>query len=409
MEENPTLRPVEAFPVKADGEDYICLRDPQGFASRPIFLNRVLVFLVSRMNGKNSLRDIQADYVRATGEILPMEQLKSLVEQLDEQLYLEGTRFEAFYARMVAEFLQAPARPAFHAGNAYESEAGALKDQIMGFYRDLEGPGLEPARDSKPPVRGLISPHIDFHRGGPTYAHAYGTLSGQPPIRRFLLFGTCHTPMRRRFALTRKHFETPLGRIETDVEFVERLASRLPANYFDDEISHRGEHSLEFQSVMLKYAMRQSESFTIVPVLVGSLHDIYTNGSTAGENQEILGLVEAIAFARAEMPGRDVVIAGADLAHVGRRFGDERGPTVDSMTEVARLDRKFLALVEAGDAEGMFQSIAAEDDRRHVCGYPPIYMALRVLGKTRGELLQYRQWTDFEAGAAVTFAALALY
>ena len=79
------------------------------------------------------------------------------------------------------------------------------------------------------------------------------------------------------------------------------------------------------------------------------------------------------------------------------------------MSEVARLDLKFLALVEAGDAEGMFQSIAAEDDRRHVCGYPPIYMALRVLGETRGELLQYRQWTDFEAGAAVTYAALALY
>jgi hypothetical protein len=57
----------------------------------------------------------------------------------------------------------------------------------------------------------------------------------------------------------------------------------------------------------------------------------------------------------------------------------------------------------------MFRSIAAERDRRRVCGYPPIYMTLRCLDEPRGQLLQYRQWTDYASGAAVTFAAMAIF
>jgi predicted class III extradiol MEMO1 family dioxygenase len=110
-----------------------------------------------------------------------------------------------------------------------------------------------------------------------------------------------------------------------------------------------------------------------------------------------------------EMPGGYVVIAGADLAHVGRRFGDASGPTPQSMERVEREDLEFLRFVAEGDADGMFRSIVADNDGRRVCGYPPIYMTLRTLDNPRGTLLRYRQWTDFDSGAAVTFAALALF
>jgi hypothetical protein len=36
-------------------------------------------------------------------------------------------------------------------------------------------------------------------------------------------------------------------------------------------------------------------------------------------------------------------------------------------------------------------------------------MTLRSIGRTEGKLLQYRQWSDLDAGAAVTYAALALF
>jgi AmmeMemoRadiSam system protein B len=110
-----------------------------------------------------------------------------------------------------------------------------------------------------------------------------------------------------------------------------------------------------------------------------------------------------------ESPNRLCIIAGADLAHVGRRFGDPEGPTAQSLEKAAREDRRFLKLVEEGDAAGGFRSIAADNDRRRICGYPSIYMTLRCMDNPEGKFLQYRQWADLKAGAAVTCAALAIF
>jgi len=408
MEETPQIRNVEAFPVQSEnGEPLLCMRDPAGFAERPIFLNQTLVFLVSRMNGRNSLRDIQADFFRSTGELLPMEQLRDLVEQLDEERYLDSERFRAYWELQIRDFTQAPVRPARHAYSAYEGEAGALEEQIRGFFSPPEGPGLDPHSDPKPPLRGLLAPHIDFHRGGPTYAHAYKRIAENSEVDRYILFGTCHTPMRQRFALTRKHFETPFGVMATDSEFVDQLALKLPQDFFQDEISHRGEHSLEFQAVFLKHALRKHPDARIIPILVGSFHDLCERGETPAQDGEIESFIRALRETMSGVSGRFVVVAGADLAHVGRRFGDPSGPTEGSLGLVEREDMRFLGMVAEGDAAGMFQSIADDKDSRHVCGYPSIYMTLRILEKTRGELLQYRQWADLEAGAAVTFAAMA--
>ena len=409
MDSAPKLRAVEAFPVQQEGEELICLRDPEGFAEGPVLLNKYLAFLVSLMTGQNTLRDIQADFMRATGELVAMEQLEGLVRQLDDHRSLESERFGEFYRDLVGKFLSSPSRDAAHAGSAYDAQPEALQCQLEGFFAHPEGPGPIAAPKPAGVLRGLIAPHIDFHRGGPTYAHAYRSLSEHPGGDRFILFGTCHNPMKRRFALTTKHFETPMGLVETDCEFVRRLAAGLSLDYFTDEFAHRAEHSLEFQAVFLKYTLRAAHSFKIVPILVGTFHDIYEEGNSASQNEEIGEFVTAVRSAMSAMPANYVVLAGADLAHVGRRFGDPSGPTQEAMESVGREDRRFLELVAAGDHDGMFRSIASERDRRRVCGYPPIYMTLRCLDRPQGQILQYRQWTDYESGAAVTFAAMALY
>jgi MEMO1 family protein len=263
--------------------------------------------------------------------------------------------------------------------------------------------------DGTRPLRGLVAPHIDFSRGGPTYAHSYRALANHSGANKFIIFGTCHTFMRQRFALTLKDYDTPLGAARTDKEFVTRLASKLSTDYFRDEFAHRAEHSIEFQAVCLRYILGDRANYTIVPILVGSFHDIYEIGGTAANDSGIQEMVNSVTEVMREQPGTYCIIAGADLAHVGRRFGDSSGPSVASLKEVETADRAFLKLVESGDAEGVFQSIASDGDRRHVCGYPPIYMTLRCIEHPRGELLQYRQWADLESGAAVTYAGLALF
>ncbi len=405
---HPRLRPVEAFPIQMNGQDFVCFRDPETLAEQPIFLNRTLLFLVSRMNGRHSLRDIQADYFRSTGEILPIETLENLVTQLDEQHYLDSPSFQSFYESLMQEYRAAPSRPARHAGSAYEANSDALVSQIQAYFTPPEGPGSDYSPDLFKPLRGLISPHIDFSRGGPTYAHAYRALADHPGADTYIIFGTCHSPMPQRFSISDKDYQTPLGAAQTDKEFVAHLIEALGGKYLD-EFSHRSEHSIEFQAVWLRYILRDKQEFKIIPILVNSFHDIYSRGETAAEDPEISKVVNTIREAMEQSAGRICVVAGADLAHVGRRFGDASGPTEYSLREIEREDRSFLELVEAGDAEGVFHSIAADNDCRRICGYPPIYMTLRCIDKPEGKLLQYRQWSDLNAGAAVTFASLALF
>jgi AmmeMemoRadiSam system protein B len=405
---HPRLRPVEAFPVQMNGQDFVCVRDPESLAEQPIFLNKTLLFLVSRMNGEHSLRDIQADYFRAAAEILPIETIEDLVTQLDEQHYLDSPSFQSFYESLIQEYRAAPSRPARHAGSAYEAGSDALISQIQAYFAPPEGPGGDYSPDFSKPLRGLISPHIDFGRGGPAYAHAYGELADHPGADTFVIFGTCHTPMPQRFSISDKDYQTPLGVAKTDREFVARLIDGLGEEYLD-EFSHRSEHSIEFQAVWLRYILRDKQEFKIIPILVSSFQDIYSRGGTAAEDPEIIKVVNTIREAMDQSSGRICVVAGADLAHVGCRFGDTSGPTEHSLREIGREDRTFLGIVEAGDAEGVFHSIAADSDRRRICGYPPIYMTLRCIDRPEGKLLQYRQWSDLNAGAAVTFASLALF
>ena len=110
------------------------------------------------------------------------------------------------------------------------------------------------------------------------------------------------------------------------------------------------------------------------------------------------GIVEAT-------PQRLSVIAGADLAHVGRRFGDAFDVDNTLVSAVEASDREDLQHVLAGDADCFYQSVMRDQNRRRVCGLNCIYAALRTVhGSIRdGELLHYDYAHD-PAGGIVSFA-----
>jgi MEMO1 family protein len=405
----PRLRPVEAFPVQRHGKNLICIRDPEAFAEQPLFLNQTLLFLISRMDGKHALRDIQADFFRATSEILPIEELEKIVSQLEEQRYLDGPAFQKYYQELVREFHESPCRPACHAGSAYPYNREELEVQLQSYFSHPDGPEMDASPVASKSLRGLIAPHIDFARGGPVYGHAYRALAENPGAGTYIIFGTCHSAMPQRFSICAKDYETPLGAAQADREFMARLSAKI-GNEYRDEFPHRKEHSIEFQAVWLRFILKDRPEFKIVPILVGSFHDLISDGKTAADDSEIRRFVHALRATMDESTDRRIcVIAGADLAHVGLQFGDSTGPTAESLHRVEEEDRAFLKFAEQGDAEGLLRSIASDNDRRRVCGYPPIYMTLRCLDRPEGKLLRYRQWSDSDAGAAVTYAAMALY
>jgi len=118
-EDYPRLRPVEAFPVDHEGERFLALRDPAGYAPSTVTLPGALVEIVALFDGAHSIVDFQAELVRRHGEIVPRAQIESLVSGLDQHGFMEGDAFEARRAAIDGAFLAAPTRPAAHAGGAY--------------------------------------------------------------------------------------------------------------------------------------------------------------------------------------------------------------------------------------------------------------------------------------------------
>jgi AmmeMemoRadiSam system protein B len=398
---------VEVFPARVSGHEVLCLRDPQQYCEAVVYVPAQAASILGLFDGQHSLLDIQAAFARRFGSLLFREQLLEVIQSLDEHLLLDSPRFAARRAEVEEGFRRARSRTAWLAGRSYSLEPGALRQQLDGYFTAAEGPGATPPSPSAAGLVGLVVPHIDFTRGGPCYGWGYRELEGAPPVDRWVILGTVHAAIERAFALTRKDFETPLGIVQIDQEFLDRLLAVGGSLYLEDELAHRGEHSIEFQAVFLRHRTPSASPVRIVPILCGSLHRFVEDRRSPGQEQGIQRFVAALRDTMATLGGRTVVVASADLAHVGPRFGDSRPITPGQLREVEDADREMLAAVESGDAEAVFHAVARDGDRRRICGLPPIYTAMRILPGAWGRLLRYTQWPDPQG--TVTFAAVALY
>jgi AmmeMemoRadiSam system protein B len=402
---SPRLRPVEAFPAAVDGRDVICLRDPSGLTEAVLTVPRPVVAILALLDGTRSMRDVQADIMRAHGTLVPSAQLEALVETLDRHLFLEGPRCEAERARQAAAFHESPTRPAVHAGRAYAGDAGSLAAQLDACFAPPEGPG--PVGPAGPPrLRGLIAPHIDFHRGGPAYAWAYKAVAEACDADCFIVFGTAHAGLDGHpFAATAKPYDTPFGPLPVDGEVLEAIRRRAPGDLFGAELAHRAEHSIEFQAVCLRYLFRTRDDVRIVPLLASFVHECLARGREPGSAPAVAGVLDAVRETMASVPRRYCLVAGADLAHVGPRFGDAEPVSRARLAAVESEDRALLSRVASVDTGGFFASVAADGDSRRTCGLSPIYAVLATLPAARGRLLRYGQWPD--AQGTVTFASVA--
>lgn len=398
-------RDIEVFPVEQDGRPLIGVRDPAGYTPSVLLLSQPLLAVVALFDGERSIADVQAEIMRRHGELIRREQVEEIEGALDEHGFLDSARFAERRRAVDAEYLAGPARPAAHAGGAYARDPGELRRAMDGFFTGPSGPG---AADWTTPagarVRGIIAPHIDFHRGGPAYAWAYRDLAERCDADCFVILGTCHAGMADPFALTGKDYATPIGTAVLDRDLVAAVSARAGQDCFASELAHRGEHSIEFQAVFLRYLFGARRDFTILPVLASFAHEALARGQGPEDDPRVPRFLEALGESVAASGRRIAVIAGADLAHVGPRFGDRAPLTPDDLGRLAHEDRAMLGAVEAADPRGFFETIAADGDRRRICGFSPIYALLRILGDVPGEVKHYGQWPDPQA--VVTYASV---
>lgn len=411
--DRPKLRPLSARRVEHAGESLVVLEDPSRLAESPVVLALdAYVHVVRHFNGLNSLIDVQGLALRTTSQYLELAAIRELVDQLDRALALEGPRFDA----AVRAFREARLRPAAMAGRSYPKEPSRLAADINRLFRGPGGAGLpalpppngDVAARPGSRLRAILSPHIDFHRGGPVYTWAYKNLVEQSDADLFVILGVAHQPCKRRFVLTRKDFETPLGVVATDQDYVDRLVEAVGPRFFDDELSHGGEHSIEFQTVFLKHAMGD-RPFTIAPILVGSFHDLMAKGADPMTDPEVSRFVGALRRAERESGRRVAYIGGVDLCHVGPEFGDPKPVDDALLSRIRSFDHDLLSRAEAADPAGWFRTVAEVGDRWRVCGLAATYTMLQTIGPCRGELLKYDQAVDNRGNCCVSFASMAFH
>ncbi|MCZ6601440.1 MAG: AmmeMemoRadiSam system protein B, partial [Planctomycetota bacterium] len=279
---------------------------------------------------------------------------------------------------------------------------------LEGIFSGGEANGLPDLTRQDGSLRGAIAPHIDFERGGPTYAHIYKVIGEEASASLFVIFGTVHASTEMTYTATSKHFETPMGKVMTDRASVERLTRRYGRDLFRDEFAHRSEHSIEFQVVFLRYLFPDLE-ISILPILCGGFHEHVTSGRSPMDDPAVADFIEAIREVIKESGKKPFFIAGADLAHVGLKFGHSEAPTPESCERLKGEDHLMLDHAVKGDGEAFYRSIQEEGDERNICGLSPIYTLLKVMDKPRGKVIKYAQSPDPTLPSVVSYAGVAYY
>jgi MEMO1 family protein len=413
LPEYPRLRPLVIMPIVDQERELLLVSDPLGVIPGQPALGMGALALLQLLDGSASVNDITAALMRDSKDLRVGNMVRDFIRQLDELLMLDSPRFHEAYRALRDAYHPLEIRQAALEGHAYPATAPELKSFLDENFLQavaLRDAARERVAAADAVPRALLAPHLDPRRAGGTIARAYLEIGTEPkePLR-VVVLGTGHTMMGDRFALTRKHFQTPLGKLECDTAFVDTLASALGEDAYHGELAHREEHSIEFQVLYLQRRLG-AQRVKIVPILCGGFLALLDDGLTPRQDEPTERFLAALRAAERWHGGATVYVAAIDLSHVGPRFDPREGKLDDrTRKEVEARDRAALDAAARGDADGWFAAIAEHEDSTRICGFAPTYLLLRAAagenGLGPGRLLRYQQ-SDEPDGSMVSTAAM---
>lgn len=232
------------------------------------------------------------------------------------------------------------------AGMFYPRDPSHLEQLLEKFFSGTTPDGA---------ALGIVSPHAGYIYSGQVAAHAFGSIA--PGFSgTFVVIGPSHRGYIN--CVSTIPWETPLGVVDTDTEFVEALDIET------DEFSHRDEHSIEVQVPFIKYRFPRAR---IAPVMMGQ-----QDYSSAIRLSEKIG--EAIKRTK-----RDVrIVASSDFSH----YVPEQKAKSDDLYAI----EPILNL----DTKEFYKRI--EERKVTACGYGPIAAMVTTcqnLGAKTAQLIRY--------------------
>jgi AmmeMemoRadiSam system protein B len=237
------------------------------------------------------------------------------------------------------------------AGMFYPRDPNHLEQLLTRFFS-----GSGASRDASLDAKGIVAPHAGYIYSGEVAARAYAAINAADFSGTFVVIGPSHRGFMT--AVSSVSWETPLGIIDTDTEFVESL------DIEQDEFSHADEHSLEVQMPFIKFRFPRAR---IAPVMMGE----QDGQSATALAKKILSAVKGTK--------RDVrIVASSDFSH----YVPESRAKENDLYAIEPLENL--------DTDEFYRRI--EQRNVSACGYGPIaamVIACHAMGAAKGKLIRY--------------------
>lgn len=379
----------------------LLIRDPYQFSDAMLLIPPQLVPCLACFDGEQTELDLRSSLVQATGDIQVGELEKHLFETLSKAGFLEDEAFEQIRTARVRDFADAPVRAASHAGSAYPEDLAGARAQLAGY---MQGPPVY-TDDS---LIGIAAPHVSPFGGAASYRDAYAALTPQYRDRTFVVLGTSHYGEADCFGLTRKPYLTPYGEAVTDTRLVDRLEHDAGGAVRMEDYCHAVEHSIEFQVLFLQHIY--GPGVRILPILCGAFVRSIYQGGKPEQNENVRRFLGSLGEMAAREGDRLMWVLGIDMAHMGRRYGDELVARADlgEMSSVAERDRHRIERVNASDSNGFWSLIQENRDDLKWCGSSPLYTFMKAVPRAAGKLRRYQQW-NIDEQSVVSFGAITFH
>jgi AmmeMemoRadiSam system protein B len=358
------------------------LKDPLELTEHQLILPSSAAQMLSFIDGTRDPHEIQEALSKAVGEVVDISIVDNALAQFDEACLLDNEHSQKALHDRLAAYRSLPYRHPALAGDAYPAEPAELADEFASYAQDDNLDSWKPWHG-----RGVISPHIDYQRGGNIYAQVWRRAEAAVKDAELaLIFGTDHNGSAGSVTLTQKPYGTPFGVIPTDLALINALVDTIGPELFAEELHHHKEHSVELSAVWLQY-LRGDDPCPMVPILCGSFHEFILTGDHPDDDARLTTFIETL---QKETDGKKVLaVASVDLAHVGPAFGDDFFMDNLRRAGIVASDRNLINAIAEGDAARFYNEIASIGDGNRICGLSSIYLMLRYLGQTSGKPIAY--------------------
>jgi AmmeMemoRadiSam system protein B/AmmeMemoRadiSam system protein A len=236
------------------------------------------------------------------------------------------------------------------------------------LLREIEGLFAKGKVKQKENVIGLILPHAGYQYSGATAALGLKTLKKK--YKRIIVIGPSHyVGMQGILSVPdADSYQTPLGEIELDTEFIRKLLKEDMFRYAP--AAHEHEHSVQIEVPLLQYVQ---EDFKFVPIVAGQC--------SAAEVKEAAGILHKM------VDNETLVVASSDFVHYGARFGYVPF-TKDIPEGLRKVDMGAYEYIAKLDGEGFLKY--KQKTGATICGCVPVAILVSMCDKdTKVELVKY--------------------